>query len=284
MGIFVGLLNAFTVGFLEVFLKKLSGVNPNFLTWVRAASAAPILAILVTVFSHWAIPPLPYWIIVIFLAVPLEILLAYLGTKAVQLSPLSIITPLGALASIFLIPVGYILLGELPSPLGALGVLLIIPGSFFLGWRAGEGQIRHGLQNVFREKGAYLALLGAFIASLAIALAKFTFRYAPPLLSAFYITLLLSMFLLPVALAQSHSALRLRLKHLLGLSVMSGSGISLHYVGLSLIPAVYYISVKRMSIVFNVFWGRLFFREDHTRERLIGAVLMVLGVILIALG
>lgn len=284
MGVLVGLANALSVGLLNVFLKKLTGLNPNFLTWVRVASAAPILAILVSVFSTWAVPPLPYWLIVVFITLPLEIILAASGTKAVQLSPLSVISPIAATTSIFLIPVGYLLLDEVPTWLGAGGVLSAVVGSFFLGWRYGENKFHEGLRDLFREPGSHLALFSAFVASVVIAIAKFTFRYAPPLLSAFYITTLMAVALAPLLFFQSRSILRLRTKDLSALAALSGMGIALHYVGLSLISAAYYVSIKRLSVVFSVFWGRMFFQEAHTIERLVGALLMVAGVALIALG
>src|SRR3989338_9430342 len=132
MGILVALLNACTVGFLDVFLKKLPSFNPNFLTWVRMAAAVPVLAVLVTVFSGWSLPPLKFWLIIVGVILPLEILLAFVGTKAVQITPLSLIAPLGVFSSIFLIPIGYVVLGELPTLLGAFGVLFIVIGSFVL--------------------------------------------------------------------------------------------------------------------------------------------------------
>lgn len=285
MGIFVGLLNALSVGLLDVFIKKLSGVNPNFLTWARMLAAVPVLAVLVTVFHQWAIPPLAFWFIVGVIAVPLELVLAYIGTKAIQIAPLSLIAPLGAFTSLFLIPVGYVVLGELPTRVGLAGVALIVIGSFFLGWRMGERHLRQGLGDILREPGSWLALSGAFIASVTVTLAKFTFRYTTPLLAAFYTTSLEALLLIPLVVAAGALPLaRFKLRHIGGLMAMAGSGIALHYTGLSLLPAVYYISVKRTSTVINVLWGRLFFHEDHTRERLIGAALMLIGVLLIAVG
>ena len=284
MGIFAALLNACTVGFLDVFLKKLAGFNPNFLTWVRMASAVPVLAVLVTVFSGWFLPPLKFWLIIAGIVLPLEILLAFVGTKAVQIAPLSLIAPLGAFSSIFLIPMGYFVLGELPTLIGAFGVLLIVIGSFILGWQRGAGRIRYGLWNIFQEPGSYFAFLGAFIAAIAVTITKFSFRYASPLLSAFYLTAAMAILLVPFLFLQSRNSLRLRFWDLAGLSAMSGSGLALHNVGLSLIPAVYYISIKRLSVVINVVLGRVFFNEDNTMERLLGAAIMVAGVILIAFG
>jgi len=283
MGIIVGLLNAFSTAFTSVFLKKLSGTSPNFLTWVRVASALPALLIIVAVFVPWSLPQKEFWALVIFVITPLEIALAWLGTRALQLSPISIIAPLASLTSIFLIPVGFLILGELPTLLGFGGVLAIVLGSFLIGHRGGEPFMR-GLKNVFKEKGSYLASAGAFLASVAISVTKVSFAYAPPLLSALYINLVLAIVLLPFLFIQSPEPLRKHSKALAGVGLTAGLGTALHFIGLALLPAVYYISIKRLSVVIDVFLGRVFFHEDHIRERFFGAVLMFAGIVLIAVG
>lgn len=123
----------------------------------------------------------------------------------------------------------------------------------------------------------------AFIASITISVAKLTFQYTEPLVSAFYITCFIAIILTPYFIMQL-KAVRDKSKHTLGLGVVSGLSIAFHYVGLSFIPAVYYISVKRMSMVFSVIFGRTFFHEKYFRNRILGASFMVIGVILIALG
>ena len=283
MGIIIGILSAFSTASLSTFLKKLSDLNPNFLTWVRAASALPVMAVIVTIFSLWAFPPLTFWLLIIFVITPLEIILAYLGTKALHISPMSIIAPLGAFTSIFLIPVGFIFLGELPNTIGFFGVLAIFFGSFFIGWQRKEGLLS-GFKNIFRDKGSLLAVVGAFIASIAISVTKITFIYASPFLAAFYKVALLAIILAPYLLMQSRKNIHLKGKQLAGLSLVSGLGVALHHIGLSLIPVVYYISVKRLSMVINVIFGKLFFKEENIRERLMGTILMLGGIILIAFG
>lgn len=45
----------------------------------------------------------------------------------------------------------------------------------------------------------------------------------------------------------------------------------------------YVISVKRVSIIFSTLYGYFFFKEKRITERLTGALVMVLGVLLISL-
>lgn len=161
MGILIGLANAIVAASSKVFIKKLKGLNPNLLTWIRFTPALPIVAILVTIFASWEVPPKEFFILILLVTVPLEIILAYIGAKALYLAPLSTVAPIGSFTSIFLIPVGYIFLGELPTLIGLIGVLMIVTGSFFIGWTQ-EKRFYYGLRDLFRYRGNILALYRSF--------------------------------------------------------------------------------------------------------------------------
>ena len=53
-------------------------------------------------------------------------------------------------------------------------------------------------------------------------------------------------------------------------------------ISLTIVPNV--LAVKRTSTIFGTLWGKLFFKEENIKERLIGTIIMVLGVVLIVLG
>jgi uncharacterized membrane protein len=67
---------------------------------------------------------------------------------------------------------------------------------------------------------------------------------------------------------------------LLGGLLMAAAEIT-HFVSLSMAPVAYMISVKRLSLVFGVVLGWLFFGEQNIRFRLVGALVMVGGVFLL---
>jgi len=54
-------------------------------------------------------------------------------------------------------------------------------------------------------------------------------------------------------------------------------------LAINLTLVAYVISIKRLSIIFSVIFGFLLFKEKGFKERLTGAIIMVLGVILITL-
>lgn len=285
MGFLVAIANALTVSFQDVLVKKLTGENKFFLIWVRVAGALPALALLVTLFSSWSLPPWPFWVLILGLSAPLEVVSFWLGYTALQKMPLSLAAPLHGFTGVFLIPVGYFILGEVPSAIGLGGVLSVFIGAFFLGRGGPVTGLAGSFRNLLRTPGSLVILAAALVVTIPISVAKISFRYAPPLLAAFYITAAVAALLLPLAL-RGGIGIRIRGNGRLitGSGMISAISFSLHYTGLSLLPAAYFISTKRLSIIFNVLWGKVFFGEDHIRERFIGALLMVAGVILIALG
>jgi len=54
-----------------------------------------------------------------------------------------------------------------------------------------------------------------------------------------------------------------------------------YVLGLSLAKVAYVISVRRLSVLFGVFYGFVLFKESGLGERLAGALLMLAGFVLI---
>jgi len=56
-----------------------------------------------------------------------------------------------------------------------------------------------------------------------------------------------------------------------------------HFMALALVETAYMISVKRVSILFGILLGAMFFAERHLARNLLAGAMMVSGVALIAL-
>ena len=54
-------------------------------------------------------------------------------------------------------------------------------------------------------------------------------------------------------------------------------------VALTLAPVAQVIAVKRMSALISVLFGHFFFKEKELKARLIGAAIMVSGVVMMSL-
>ena len=54
-----------------------------------------------------------------------------------------------------------------------------------------------------------------------------------------------------------------------------------HFKAVNLVEVAYMVSVKRLSILFGVIYGVMLFRETNIKERLLGATVMVSGIVMI---
>lgn len=287
MGILAGIGSALFASLQNSFFKKLPHASPAIINWFRFVITLPLLALLITLWGLWSIPSLSFWLVLCGLSLPLELLLSYLYVKAFQYSPQSLVGPLFSLSAVFLLPLGFLILGERPSVLGIIGVLSIALGPFILGWSGKNGHSlnpRVLLGNVFCERGSWYMVASALTASGAVITSKILYRSAPPLLAAFFVLTGLTAILTMVLLFRREAPTRFVHGTMLGMGLLYGVGAILHHVGLSLMLAAYFISLKRFSIVFDVLLGRLIHKEEHFRERLLGALIMVAGLLLIALG
>lgn len=92
--------------------------------------------------------------------------------------------------------------------------------------------------------------------------------------------------MLPIMLYKSRGSIqniRTNYKALLPVGLFSALTLIFQMTAISLTLVAYVISIKRTSAVMSVLFGHLIFKEEGVRERLAGAIIMVIGVLFIAL-
>ena len=122
MGFIFGIGTALATSLQNMFFKGLKDTDPFLLNLFRFLFGLPIIALLVTIFSQWTVPPSIFWVILFGVSLPVELALSYLYVRAFQYSPQSLVGPLFSLSPLFLIPLGSVFLRETPSLLGFLGI------------------------------------------------------------------------------------------------------------------------------------------------------------------
>jgi drug/metabolite transporter (DMT)-like permease len=252
--------------------------------WARWAYAIPFL---LPVFFALPRPPLdPLFWIILGLSVPFEIAAGLLYLRALQLSPMSLTIPLLAWTPVFTALVSYVVLGEVPGSIGALGIALVGVGSYLLSWQGGGGLL-DPIRALGRERGSLLMLGVAAIFSVTSSLGKIGVQHSSPVTFGFFYALLTTAaFTVLVLVREGKGALgagRPR-RWLLAVGAASGVMILLHFTAIELTKVAYMISVKRTSLVFSVLLGVIFFGEHGAPQRLLGAVVMLGGIVLLGLG
>jgi uncharacterized membrane protein len=220
-------------------------------------------------------------------ALPLEILSYYLFLSAIRIAPLSLTLPLLAFTPAFTVLTAGAALGEQITLSGAIGIALVTVGAYLLNANLVHVSILAPLKAIFTNPGPRRMLLVAIIWSVTSTLGKQGLLIYGAIPFGFVITALVCVFFALVGLAR----LRLRLAgsgfklNSVGLYVAAGLFMAAsqmtHFISLSMAPVAYMIAVKRLSLVFGVMMGWIFFHEENIANRLVGASIMAAGALLL---
>lgn len=211
-----------------------------------------------------------------------------LYVSALHRSDIGLTYPLLALTPVLLVPVEWLLLGDLPERIGLAGIALAVVGVYLLNFGRREGGVLGPLRAIARDSGARRMLAVALLWGVGAALDRVAVLDSSPLFYGTVLTGLVSLAFLPIVLLRGGglgAALRPGIR---GALMVQGGLFAAMFVfqmaAVELTLASYVVSVKRSGAIITVILGALLFREQGTRYRLAGTTVILLGVFLIALG
>ena len=225
-----------------------------------------------------------WWIFLIL--IPLDTLAFYLYMKAIKLSPLSLSIPFLSFTPVFMILTGFLVLDEVPNSWGIVGIGFVVVGSYTLH----ATELKHGylapIRAIFREPGSVLMFIVSVMFSVMAVLGKKAIQHSSPLFFGFFFLAALNLatlVLFPLlGKIQWATLFRMPAKGM-WVGLMLFLHVLFHALAISMVKAVYMISVKRMSILLSVVYGWLLFKEADIGNRMLGAIFMFLGVVCITL-
>lgn len=262
--------------------KALKNTEDVVIAWVREGYALPFLSIVLLFVPVPKLDP-TFWATVALL-IPLEITALILYVRAIRVSPLSLSIPFMALSPVFIIFIAFFTLGELPSKAGVAGVLMIAAGAYILNAKASKYGILGPIKAAAKEPGSVLMAAVALIYSFTSTLGKVAIQHSSPIFFGFFYPLALTIALTVFLLFKGKLHLVLKKPAtFVPIGLCTAAMVLSHFMALSLTQVSYMISVKRTSLIFSVIYGKLLFKEENIRERLLGSAIMAAGVILIAL-
>lgn len=214
---------------------------------------------------------------------------AVMVARSVQLSDLSLVAPLQGTTPIFALGLGTVVLGEFPSAAGVLGVVTITVGTWMLAAGGRSGGLVAPLRALWRDRGARLMLLVAFLWGTSVTFDKMGVLASAPLVWAFALQAVVAVLTGLRVLASDPRRAQVRdlgardwaLAVLTGLilALMLFAQFWAYLTGL----AAYVIAVKRTSILLSVLAGGVFFRERDLGARLVGSAVILAGLALLTL-
>lgn len=285
--IFLALISAFSLATSDALTKKaLFNHNEYIIAWLRLLCALPMLILLLFFIPF---PELKRdFYIAFLLAIPLEIIALIWYVKALKLSPLSLTLPFLSLTPIFLIFIPYILIGERITLLAGIGVVLIAVGGYLLNLKESKKGLLEPFFAIAKERGSLLMVGVAFIYSITSTLGKIAIENSSPIFFGVTYFLSVFLFLTPLVIYKGKDEIKMIFRNgALKSSILPGFFQAImiisHMLSLGLTKVAYMISVKRLSLLIGIIYGRIIFKESNFKERMFGSLLMFIGFLLIVL-
>lgn len=216
----------------------------------------------------------------------LEISATLFYMKGLEISPMSASLPFLSFTPVFIIFTGFLILGERVSLTGALGILLIVSGAYLIHLPRLSKGLLGPFKGIWEERGGLFLLITAFIYGITSVLGKRGILLSDPLFFAVFYFSLLSL-ATPLVLkglyrVEIFSFVKRNLRGVLLVGGTQGLMCLCHMLALSLVETAYMIALKRTSILFAVLLGWYFFQERYIGLRLSAALLMFIGILMIA--
>lgn len=282
---FFSILNAFFQSLHDVFGKNAAQkVDVLAVAWSQRFFA--LFLIVPLVFITHSFEPLnqTFWIATIANAV-LNTIVAFLYFQALKVSPMSLTLPIVALSPVFLLITSPLMVGEFPKPLGVLGILITVTGAYILNLSKRSKSPFEPLLSIVKERGSRLMLIVAILWGFGSNLDKIAIRNSNPILYIF-VFICMVLFFLTIILLVKKVSFKLIFKNsklLAPVGLAEGTALLFQMIAytMTIVPNV--IAVKRSSTMFGVIWGKVYFKEENFRERITGAAIMIIGVILIVI-
>jgi uncharacterized membrane protein len=286
MWIIFSAIAALSESFKDVFGKKnlLKNIDEYTVSWSLAFFSFIFLLPILFIKKIPSIGEDFWWVWVIDAIINLIATVFYF--KAIKYSDISITVPMIAFTPIFLLLTSPIMVGEFPNTFGLIGILLIVVGSYTLKIKEKKAGFFVPFKALIKEKGSRMMLGVAFIWSISSNFDKIGVMNSSPVFWSVASGFLISLFLFPIILLRNKKILKevsKNLKSIIPLGLFHGSVQFFQMTAVSVALVSYVISIKRASILLSVILGALIFKEKDIKERLVGAIIMFLGVLLITL-
>ncbi len=203
--------------------------------------------------------------------------------KALEGGELSVLGPINSYKAIVGMIIAMLFLHEFPTLIGLMGMGFILVGSYFIFDTLKE---KFSLKLLARKDIQYRLLALIFTAIEAVCIKKVIIE------SSFWVSFIMwcifgaifaFMFLLAFSSQKFVSPKKSDLWKIIGLVIAMGvMQLSTSYV-FKHMQVGYALSLFQLSTLVSVFFGYKFFKESNIKKKLLGAVVMILGSVLIIL-
>jgi drug/metabolite transporter (DMT)-like permease len=225
-----------------------------------------------------------FWL-VLFLAILVDGIGSIGYVEALQISGVTHTVPLLSLTPLFVLLTG-LFVNEIPTPMASLAVFLIVIGVYTLNISKNKEGFFEPFLFIFKEKGTLLMFIVAIVFSLNAVLFKLGIEYSDLITTMFLVVVgELVLYSIYNTIKKNHvvSIIKKKPKLLFGSALFVVVGNYALGFGYNYLDVSFMIALKRLTILFSTIFGIIFLKEKNIKEKIIGSIIIVSGVILLAL-
>ncbi|MFC1626004.1 EamA family transporter [Patescibacteria group bacterium] len=217
----------------------------------------------------------------------LSVVAALLAYKAIKESDISLVNPISAFNPVFTSLVSFFTLKEVIGVKGALGILFIVVGAYLLQISKFKKGVLEPFKALIVHKGVQMSFLAYFIWSITPIFEKTAILHTTPGVPPFA-SLIGGLIAIPVYLILVRKEIKsipfqikVNFKTLLLIGAVGAVGQTCAYMAFSLTNLGFATAIFKLSMVFTVILGWIFFKEKDIKQRLLGSLVMLIGVTLL---
>ncbi len=244
-----------------------------------------IISSLLSVFVLFfvGLPPRTMWLFIVVSTI-LEAIYFFLLTYAYNDHDFSLVYPVARGAAPALVVIWTALfLGEIPSPGGFIGIIMIVCGLAVIG----ATSLFQGQTGKLHFRGIAIALSVAVVISIYTLVDGYAVKHGPALSYGLCLFALMPLLTSPFIVRHygwrhMAEAFRHQTKRLILVGFLGVIAYLLALFAYSIAPVNYSEAVREVSVVLGAFAGWYFLGEKMGKIRILGAVLIFVGIVLIA--
>jgi drug/metabolite transporter (DMT)-like permease len=282
MGLFAALLSAVLSSAKDLVSKtlasRLDGTSSTFASFAFALPYYLVLLAVLYLLGEEIITWSVLFLVLVLLRSITDTFAEWMKMHAFAHGDISLVATFFSISPLFLLITSPLITGDELSLLDVIAVLLVVAGSLLLVYRPstrGWGS---------QKKGILLATGAALFFSLNSCFDRLAMKIGTPVFAGFTMTLLSALFLLPWVLLRKDrlAALHGEQRHLWARGFLEVAFMVPKLFAMQFMQAPDVVSIQRLSLVFSIIGGRVFFKEEDFGRRLAAGVLILAGVFLIA--
>ncbi|MBU0756576.1 MAG: DMT family transporter, partial [Nanoarchaeota archaeon] len=267
----------------NVFLKKLTkGIDTYSILLTFMISWTPVMIVLYLLSEPAKVTLL--FLILSAAAAFLIIISNIIYIAAMRIGNLSLIMPLMSLTPFFVTIFSFFLNKEIPTPIGLFGIFLIVMGCYVLNIKNAKKGFLEPFKKIWSDKPAKMAVFSTILFAISLTIDKYNINLTNTFFYFSYKWIFTTLIFLIIL-----TRVKINFK---GIKenwkpVIASNGIKilaeiLGMYAMGLYYVTYVTAVKRSSVLFDVLYGHFVFKEKETKQRLLGALVIVAGLIMIA--